>query len=110
MSIEGSCHCGAVHLVLAEAPTDINECQCMHCRKRGARWSYYNADDVTVTGETATYSWGDKDIAFHFCPNCGCSTHWSPVDQTRMRRGINMRMFEPEDVAGAVVRRSPGPK
>ena len=110
MSIEGRCHCGAVHVTLAYAPTDINECQCTHCQKRGARWAYYEASDVNVTGDTATYSWGDKGIAFHFCPVCGCSTHWSPNDPKRMRRGINVRMMEAADLVGAVVRQSPGPR
>lgn len=110
MSIEGNCHCGAVRLTLASAPTDINECQCTHCLKRGARWSYYDADDVVVRGETSTYSWGDRGISFHFCPTCGCSTHWSANDPTRTRTGINVRMMAPADLAGAVVRQSPGPR
>lgn len=110
MSIEGSCHCGGVRIVLAYAPTDINECQCSHCQKRGARWSYYDAADVVVAGKTSIYSWGDKRVEFHFCPVCGCSTHWTPTDPKRMRRGINTRMLAPEDLAGAAVRKEPGPR
>lgn len=110
MTITGSCHCEAVRIALEQAPTDINDCQCTHCQKRGVLWSYYSPRMVTVSGPTSTYSWGDKHIVFHFCTNCGCTTHWTAADPKRDRMGINVRLLAPEDRAGAVVRQSPGPR
>jgi len=107
--VEGSCHCGAVQYRLAHAPTDINDCQCTHCQKRGVLWAYYHPDQVTVSGVTSTYLWGEKAIAFHFCPTCGCSTHWSRAKPGGPRMGINVRLLPPEVVAGVPVRKSPGP-
>ena len=91
-AIEGSCHCGAVHL-RAAMPTELNDCQCEHCQKRGTLWAYYPKDEVEIAGATATYRWGDKTIDFHFCALCGITTHWSPVDPKRNRIGINARTF-----------------
>lgn len=108
--VEGRCHCGSVRLSLAHAPTDINDCQCGHCQKRGVLWAYYSPAQVSVSGPTSIYSWGDKGIGFHFCPQCGCTTHWRALDLTYDRMAINTRLLEPEAVAGAIVRTSPGPR
>ena len=108
--INGSCHCGAVRLSLAQPPVDVNDCQCDHCQKRGVLWAYYTPDEVVIEGETTRYLWGPRQIAFHFCPTCGCTTHWSPVDPTRKRLGVNVRLFDRTVLAAATIRQSPGPR
>ncbi|GLQ10039.1 aldehyde-activating protein [Devosia yakushimensis] len=110
MTVSGSCHCGAVQFEAAYAPTDINDCQCSHCQKRGVLWAYYSPRDVSVTGSFSTYSWGVKRTRFHFCTVCGCTTHWTAADPKRDRMAINTRLLPPEAVAAAVVRQSPGPR
>lgn len=110
MSVSGSCYCGAVQFEAAYAPTDINDCQCTHCQKRGVLWAYYSPKDVTVTGSFSTYGWGGKRTLFHFCTACGCTTHWMAADPKRDRMAINTRLLPPEAVSGAVVRQSPGPR
>jgi len=107
--VEARCHCGVVRLVMTEPPSMLNDCQCGHCRKRGVLWAYYQKADVEVVGATASYLWGDRDIAFHFCSQCGCTTHWSPVDPAGQRMAINGRLLEPEVFAAATVRVSAGP-
>ena len=108
--ISGTCHCGAVSLQVASLPQELNDCQCGHCQKRGALWAYYATDQVEVSGTTSTYRWGHKSIDFHFCPQCGCTTHWSPVDPTYTRMGVNARMFG-KDVFQPIPQRKgmPGP-
>jgi len=91
--IQGTCHCGAVRVEVASLPKDLNDCQCEHCQKRGALWAYYPSDQVEITGATSTYRWGHKSIDFHFCPTCGMTTHWSAVDPSYKRMGINARVF-----------------
>ena len=108
-AVTGSCHCGAVRYAVAYAPTEINDCQCTHCQKRGVLWAYYEPGDVTVSGASSTYMWGDRTTVFHFCPTCGCTTHWVAAGPTPDRVGINTRLLPPEAAAGATVRRSPGP-
>jgi hypothetical protein len=109
MNVQGSCHCGAVTLDVARAPTEVTSCNCSICRRLGTLWAYYAPADVRVTGATATYQWGDKTIDFHHCATCGCTTHWSPRDNRAAdRMGINARLLAPEVQTAARVRRLDG--
>jgi len=42
--ITGSCHCGAVHIAVAEAPASVKSCNCSICRRLGTLWAYYRPD------------------------------------------------------------------
>ena len=103
---QGSCHCGAVRLTIAQAPSEVTDCNCSLCRRYGVRWAYYPLAQVQVQVDvpTDTYQWGDKGIAFHRCHVCGCVTHWSSVNPARDRTGINARLLPPEVLAQARVR------
>jgi hypothetical protein len=107
--IAGSCHCGAVQLEIPSAPTLLTSCNCSICRRLGTVWAYYSPGDVRITGPTIAYRWGDKALELHHCPTCGCTTHWSPIgDSDPNRMGIQMRLFDPELLAGVRVRRVDG--
>jgi hypothetical protein len=106
--IEGSCHCGAVRYASASAPDTVTDCNCSICRKIGVLWAYYAPRDVRVEGPTAVYMWDDKSIRFHHCQACGCATHWSPVDESVDRMGLNARLMDPAVLAAARVRKLDG--
>ena len=91
----GSCHCGAVRLVLRETPSDAGECNCSICRRTGGLWHYGPPDKVTVEGEGVSYRQGDCSLDLWHCPTCACVTHWTPVDPDYPRMGVNLRMFDP---------------
>jgi hypothetical protein len=103
--ITTSCHCGAVSIQVPTAPQDVAECNCSICRRLGGLWAYYSPRQVTVTGETETYVWGDKMLSLHRCKTCGCTTHWTPMDPDYDRMGVNMRMADPAVIAGVPVRK-----
>ena len=106
--IEGSCHCGAVRIEVDSAPAELTSCNCSICRRLGTLWAYYPASQVRVAGATTSYRWGERTLDFHHCPRCGCATHWTPVDPTRDRLGVNARLLDPGVVAAARVRRLDG--
>lgn len=110
--IEASCHCGAVRLRIASAPTELNECLCSICSRYGVRWAYYATGDVEIsvpeTG-TDTYLWGKRSTVFHRCPTCGCVSHWSAVDPARDRVGVNARLMPRHVRKTATVRYDEGP-
>ncbi|HSN18506.1 MAG TPA: GFA family protein [Gammaproteobacteria bacterium] len=108
--ITASCHCGKVSLELPIAPEQVTSCNCSICRRYGTLCAYYNPAEVRVSGETDIYMWGDKQIAFHRCRECGCATHWTAVDPAipQDRMGVNARMLPPELLAQARVRRFDG--
>ena len=103
-----SCHCGAVSLEIATAPVQLTQCNCSVCRRYAPLWAYYSPKQVTVTGATATYLWGDRSLAFHHCPTCGCVSHWSPVDPSVDRMGVNARLMPPDAGADVRIRRFDG--
>jgi hypothetical protein len=107
--IEGSCHCGNVHLAVPEpAPDTLTSCNCSACRRHGGLFAYFEPMQVKVTGETVPYVSGDRMLELHHCGTCGCVTHWTPIDPAGKRMGVNMRMMAPEIVAAARIRHLDG--
>ena len=104
----GGCHCGAITLTLSSKPGYINLCDCSLCAKSGGAWGYFTSDEVTVDGDTSTYRRSDYEkpaVELRFCPNCGCTTHWVLTEHYEGNRvGVNMRIFDPTELAGIEAR------
>lgn len=111
-SLDGSCHCGSVRLVLPAAPETATSCNCSLCRRTGGLWAYYALGEVAIQGHpenTESYLWGDRTLLTFRCRTCGIATHWEPVERTPgARHGVNLRNFEPSLLASVVVRRFDG--
>ena len=110
--IEASCHCGAVRMEIDVVPDTVTDCACSICRRKGALWAYYSPRQVRIlppSGATTVYMWGDKELEFHSCKICACSTHWAAVDKSIDRMGVNARLMEPQVLAAARVRKIAGP-
>jgi hypothetical protein len=100
-----------VKLEVATAPETVTDCNCSICRRYGVLWAYYPPKQVRIVkGGQATdiYMWDDKSLEFHRCRNCGCITHWAPVDKSSDRMGVNARLMAPETLARARIRRFDG--
>lgn len=108
MTIKASCHCGATRFELDEAPASVTRCTCSFCSKRGALWAYYKPAQFRLTTpieQVATYRWGSKTIAHHFCATCGCGTFtetpdWSTgtADFDNPKISVNTRLFDDFDL------------
>ena len=100
--ILGSCHCAAVKWQFEGQPDGATACNCTVCRRYGVLWIYdYEGEGVKVMGPTNHYVRG-KALEFHFCPVCGCITHWRAIlkeNDGRRRIAVNARLAEPEAVA-----------
>ncbi|GAA4791370.1 hypothetical protein [Lysobacter hankyongensis] len=111
-SLQGSCHCGSVRLVLPAAPETATSCNCSLCRRTGGLWAYYALGEVAIHGHpehTESYLWGDRTLLNFRCRTCGIATHWEPVERMPgARHGVNLRNFEPSLLASVVVRRFDG--
>ena len=118
MEVIGSCHCGAVRIVVPHQPEWVASCNCSLCRKLAWLVAYDPPASVTVEGETAAYVWGDRVIRIHHCPICGSGTHWSPLMEALERddlpddiravlgakMGVNARLLDGFDPATADIR------
>jgi len=102
--IEGSCHCGAVRWQIDSMPEGATVCNCTVCRRYGVLWAYdWDGEGIRVSGPTRAYLRGEREIEFHFCPTCGCVAFWRATlvdDAGRRRIAVNLRLAEPEAVAG----------
>jgi hypothetical protein len=109
--IRAACHCGAVRFEIAEPPTWVLDCNCTVCRRYGALWTYFWDDQTKLLmtpdkDATATYVWGDRGLAFHFCKACGCVTHFASLPpHPEHIGGVNARMMAGLDPAKVTVRR-----
>jgi hypothetical protein len=107
--IEASCHCGAVHLKVNQDLDEVTDCNCTLCRRYGALWAYFSPKDVQLTKDaTDIYMRGERKTEFHRCKHCGCVTHWTAVDKTRDRMGVNARLMAPEILTQVRVRHLDG--
>ncbi len=110
--IKGSCHCGAVSFQFNEVPQWLTECNCSICRKLGALWAHADISAIRIEkAEDATlrYSWGDKNLAFHTCRTCGCTTHWENLKpQESSQMAVNCRLAEPETISELRIRHLDG--
>ncbi|MBP6853353.1 MAG: hypothetical protein KA164_17255 [Rhodoferax sp.] len=109
---EGSCHCGAVCLVLPAAPATATDCNCSICRRLDALWAFYPFGSVKIGGHpqnTQAYIWGARTLRTVRCANCGLATHWEPLDpHADPRVGVNLHNFDPQLVARVRVRHFDG--
>lgn len=111
--IEASCHCGAVRMQINSPPETVTDCGCSICRRKGTLWAYYSPRHVRLippSGATQIYMWGDRELEFHSCKICACTTHWAAADKTYDRMGVNARLMEPDVLAAAQVRKIAGPE
>ena len=96
--IKGACHCGRVTYDFGRMPRSATACNCSICRRYGTLWAYgWDGEIVNVQGETKVYMHGDRDIEFHFCPECGVTTHWrgaAPDAEGRTRIAVNLRLAD----------------
>lgn len=108
-----NCLCGAVSVTVSSKPEFIHDCNCSLCRKSGGAWGYFPTGEVATTGDTTSYLRLDKENAaaeLQACTHCGTTTHWTFSKSFREQNesidlmGVNMRLFDPNDLKGVEVR------
>ena len=56
MSLQGTCHCGAVQWRFDGVPESATACNCTVCRRYGVLWIYdYEGEGIHVSGTTQAY-------------------------------------------------------
>lgn len=110
--ITAQCHCGNIKLEVQYLPDTMTVCNCSICRRLSARWLYYKSNEVKIAftqPSPSSYVWGDKEISFHHCSLCGCSTHYQIIDNSDFDRiAINANMLEPKLIENLKIRRFNG--
>ncbi|MFZ1891915.1 MAG: GFA family protein [Formosimonas sp.] len=72
----GSCHCGTIKYSFNADITQVVECNCSLCRRRGFLWHFTLPDQVALTlpeGAYTTYLFNKHTVKHYFCNTCGCA-------------------------------------
>ncbi|MBS0331233.1 MAG: GFA family protein [Proteobacteria bacterium] len=106
--MDGTCHCGAARWRFEGTGEAATSCNCSVCRRHGALWAYgFEGEAFTLSGETATYVWNRRWLAFHFCARCACVVAWratDPGEDGRRYGAVNLRLaVDPDDVAAVPI-------
>jgi hypothetical protein len=70
----GSCHCGSVRYDVTADLTQVIECNCSHCQRKGLLLTFVTPAQFTLhSGEQdlADYGFNKKIIQHLFCRTCG---------------------------------------
>ena len=106
------CHCGRIRIEVAGPPEFLVDCNCSICRRYGALWAFYELRGSRIEGAAEHadgYIWGRRTISTFHCRQCGCVTHWEPLDiNSDSKFAINARLLDPSSVSGVRVRRFDG--
>lgn len=102
-----TCHCGNIEISI-EPPAQVTQCNCSICSRYNVLWGYYDPDKAAVNigpGGEDIYSWGDQELEFIRCKECGCVTHYRTVKGSGDPKiAVNFRMAGEAEVSGISVR------
>ena len=99
----GSCHCGRVRFEVEGDCTEVIECNCSHCSRKGYLLWFVARSALKVKSPDeamATYKFNKHVINHHFCPSCGCAPFGYGVGPNGApTAAINIRCLEGVDLA-----------
>jgi hypothetical protein len=107
MLYKGSCHCGRIAFEVEGDLTQVIDCNCSICAKKGAPLWFVprsNLRLLTPEDNIATYTFGKGAIQHRFCPSCGIHPFGEGTDPAgNAMAAINVRCLDAVDVAALPV-------
>ncbi len=107
MKYKGSCHCGQVAFEIAGELTQVTECNCSICSRKGALLYGVSPDRFRLLSSPenmATYTFGEQTIKHLFCPKCGIHTFAEGVLLGRPMVVVNARCLEGVELSSIPVK------
>lgn len=85
MQYQGSCHCGNIAFTVeaAEPITEVMDCNCSLCRRRGGLLWFAPRAVLSLNTDPAalgTYQFNKHHLEHHYCANCGIAPFSEGVD------------------------------
>jgi len=108
MIYQGSCHCGRVRFEVEGEVTQVMDCNCSICSRKGALLWFVPRDALrllTPEEDLSTYTFGKHVIKHRFCPTCGIHPFGESRDPSgKGRAAINVRCLEGIDLSSLSIR------
>ena len=99
----GSCHCGRIAFEIEGDFTEVKECNCSHCSRKGYLLWFVPREQLHLkcaADSYGTYLFHKHVIAHHFCPVCGCAPFATGKGPGGVATAaINVRCLENIDLA-----------
>jgi hypothetical protein len=110
MNYKGSCHCGKVRFEVEGELTELVECNCSHCSRKGYLMWFVDTSKMRISGagELKTYLFNKHNIKHQFCATCGCAPFALGQNRAEGKAGINVRCLELVDVKSLPVKQVDG--
>ena len=109
---KGSCHCGRVAFEVEGEPTQVLECNCSICSRKGSLLWFVPREKLrlrTPEADASTYMFNKHVIKHRFCPTCGIHTHGEGTDPSgKAIAAINVRSLEGFDFKALPVKQFDG--
>ena len=103
MIYQGSCHCGKTAFEVEGELTQVVDCNCSICSRKGAPLWFVARDQLrlrTPEDNLGSYRFNKHVIAHRFCTTCGIHPFGEAIDPSGKRMAaINVRCLEGVDLA-----------
>jgi len=100
---KGSCHCGGIKFEVDGELTQVLDCNCSHCSRKGYLLWFVPRERIRIDASEralATYTFNKHVIKHHFCPVCGCAPFGFGTDRTgAAMAAVNVRCLEGVELA-----------
>lgn len=98
MTYRGGCHCGRIGFEVEGEIGPVMDCNCSFCRKRGGLLWFVPRDRLRLTtpeAAVATYRFNTRNLAHHFCRDCGIAPFSEGADPAgRAMAAVNVRCLD----------------
>jgi hypothetical protein len=112
MIYKGSCHCGQVAFEVEGELTQVMECNCSICSRKGSLLWFVPRDKLRLLAaenEIGTYTFNKHVIQHRFCPTCGIHPFGEGADPSGNRMAaVNVRCLEGVDFSSLLVKHFDG--
>ena len=112
MIYKGSCHCGRIAFEVEGDLTQVMDCNCSICSRKGALLWFVSGDKfrlLTPEENLGTYTFNKHKIRHRFCATCGIHPFGEGAGPSGERMAaINVRCLEGVDYASLPVKHFDG--
>jgi hypothetical protein len=107
MKHQGSCHCGRIAFEVEGDISEVYDCNCSMCRRRGGLLWFGPRDAFTLKtpeSDVATYTFNKGHIQHHFCTHCGIAPYGEgDSPKTGPTVAVNVRCLPDVDLSALKV-------
>ncbi len=108
MIFNGSCHCGQIAFEVEGELTQVIDCNCSICSRKGSLLWFVPRQQLrllTPDENMSTYTFGKHTIKYRFCPKCGIHPFGEGTDPSgNHMAAVNVRCLEGVELSSLPVK------